>query len=173
VNRRNELLVNNYRLYSENLSKPLTIHLTDTLTYKFNSFIEINKKVVHYDIEYIKFILDKHFEIEIDSNYNANYICLDVWNVSNLQGNFYRGNSKKKIGQAAFTEIANLLEYINVKELSNNYILDGYDFDTVFIEIKFKNGDIKKITDYGYQGTYGLQAVYNKMKKLAQETEWN
>ncbi|PIF32361.1 hypothetical protein CLU81_2889 [Flavobacterium sp. 9] len=172
VNHKNELLVNNYKTDDESISKRETIHYLDTLTYKFNAFIEINKKVVNYDIESIKFILDNNFEIEVYNNQNAYYNCLNTFNASNLKGNFYKGESRKKIDVAYFNELEKMLEYINVKDLPNEYTLDGYDFPTVWLEIKFKDGSIKKIKDYGYQGTYGLNAIYDKMKKIALEIDW-
>jgi hypothetical protein len=172
VNNRNELQVNNYKIEIKNVSEEKVIHFTDTLTFKFNSFIEINKKKANYNIEYIKYILENNFEIEIDKDQNAHYSCLDSLNVSNMKGNFYKGESRKKIAKAHFNEIKKLLEYMNAQDLPNEYTLDGYDFSTVWLEIKFKDGSVKKIRDYGYQGTYGLNAVYDKMKKIALETDW-
>ncbi|TDW46617.1 hypothetical protein EV144_106291 [Flavobacterium sp. 270] len=172
VDNKNELLVNIYKTDIETVSKQQMTHFIDTLTYKFNSFIERNNKVVNYDIQYIKFTYDNNFEIEIDNNQNAHYTCLNVLNVSNLKGNYYKGESRKKIDKAIFKEISKLLEYINVLDLPNEYTLESYDFSTVWLEIKFKNGNIKKIKDYGDQGTYGLNATYNKMKKIALQTDW-
>lgn len=173
VNNKNELLVNNYKTDPETISKRQIIHFKDTLTYKFNSFIEMNKKVINYDIEHIKFISDNNFEIEIDNNQNAHYTCLDTLNISNLKGHYYKGESRKKIDKVIFKEITELLEYINVQDLPNEYTLDGYDFPTVWLEIKFKNGSVKKIKDYGFQGTYGLNSIYNKMTNIALEIDWN
>ncbi|WP_264529284.1 hypothetical protein [Flavobacterium sp. N502540] len=172
INNKNELLVNNYKTDAETVSKGETIHFIDTLTYKFNSFIEINKKVVNYDIEHVKFILNNNFEIEIDNNKNAHYNCLDTLNASNRKGNFYKMESRKKIAPIYFDEIEKILEYICVKDLPDEYTLDGYDFPTVWLEIEFKDGSIKKIKDYGYQGTYGLNTIYDKMKKIALEIDW-
>lgn len=172
INNKNELLVNNHKTDVETVSEQRATNFIDTLTYKFNSFVEMNNKVINYDIKSIKFISDKDFEIEIDNNQNAHYTCLNILNVSNLKGNYYKGESRKKIDKSIFEKIKELLEYINVQDLQNEYTLDGYDFSTVWLEIKFKNGSVKKIKDYGYQGTYGLNAAYNKMKKIALETDW-
>jgi hypothetical protein len=172
VNNRNELMIYNYKTNSEYVLQDKIIHFVDTLTYKFNSFIEISKKNVTYDIEYIKYTSHNNFEIEIDNNENAYYRCLNVFNISNLKGDFYKGESRKKISPSYFKEMKNILEYINVQDLSNEYTIDGYDFSTAFLEIKFKDGSIKKIKDYGYQGTYGLNAVYSKLTKIALETIW-
>lgn len=172
VDGKNELLVNNYKTDYESVSKLQLNHFTDTLTYKFNAFVEKNKKVADYDIEYIKFIFENNFEIEIDYSQNAHYTCLNAVNVSHLNEKFYKGESRKKIDKDVFNNISKLIEYINVLELPNEYSIDGYDFSTVWLEIKFKNGDIKKIRDYGFQGTYGINAVYDKMKKIALQTNW-
>ncbi|MBF4508745.1 hypothetical protein IRZ83_18890 [Flavobacterium sp. JLP] len=172
VDNKNELLVNNYKTDLETVYKLKMIHFADTLTYKFNYFIEKSKKAVNYDIQHIKFISENNFEIEIDKNQNAHYTCLNVLNVSHLKGNFYKGESRKKIDKTIFNDISKLLEYINVSDLPNEFAIDGYDFSTVWLEIKFKNGTVKKIKDYGYQGTYGLNATYDKMKNIALQTDW-
>lgn len=173
VNNKNELLVNNYKTDAETISKEQTIHFTDTITYKFDSFIELSNKPANYDIESIKFTSDYNFEIEIDNNQNARYKCLNEFNVSNLKGDFYKGESDKKISPAYFNEIKKMMNYISIRDLSNEYTLDGYDFSTVRLEIRFKNGSVKKIQDYGYQGTYGLNAIYNKMTNIILETNWH
>lgn len=172
IGNKNELLVNNYKTDPETVSTEKIIHFVDTLTYKFDSFIEKNNKPANYDIQYIKFISDNFFEIEIDNNQNAHYTCLNIYNVSSLKDNFYKGESSKKIDKVIFKDISELLDYINVSDLPNEFSIDGYDFSTVWLEIKFKNGTVKKIKDYGYQGTYGLNAVYNKMKNIALQTDW-
>lgn len=172
VNNKNELLVNSYKTDAESVSKEEIIHFTDTITYKFDSFIELKKKDVNYDVESIKYVCDRNFEIEIDKNHNAHYKCLNTLNVTYQKSNFYKGESTKKINLTYFNEVEKMLEYISVKDLSEEYTLDGYDFSTVWLEIKFKDGSIKKIKDYGYQGTYGLNAVYDKMTKIALEADW-
>jgi len=173
INNKNELLVNNYKTDAETISKEQTIHFIDTLTYKFDSFIELSDKPANYDIESIKFISDYNFEIEIDNNQNAHYKCLDKFNVSNLKGDFYKEESNIKISPVYFNEIKKMMDYISIRDLSNEYILDGYDFPTVRLEIRFKNGSVKKIQDYGYQGTYGLKAIYDKMTNVVLETHWD
>ncbi|MBS7252995.1 DUF6438 domain-containing protein [Flavobacterium branchiicola] len=174
VNNKNELLVNNHKTDIESIETEKTIHFLDTLTYKFDSFIEISNKNTNYDIESIKYISDNNFEIEINKDQDASYNCLDSLSFSNMKGHFFKGQSRKKIDKAYFNTIKKLLEYINVRDLSNEYTLkDAFDFSTVWLEIKFKDGSIKKIKDYGYQGTYGLKAVYDKMTKIAKETKWD
>ncbi|RZJ52353.1 MAG: hypothetical protein EOO44_12055 [Flavobacterium sp.] len=172
VNNKNQLLVYSYKTDIETVKKGLNIQFTDTLTYKFDSFIEHSNRKVSYEIQSVKYIWDHNFEISIDYNQNAYYKCLNSLNVSNLDGNFYKGISEKKIDPSYFNDIEKLLEYMHVKDLANEYAVEPYDSSTVWVEIKFKDGSVKKIKDYGSQGSYGLNAFYNKMTKLAQQIKW-
>ena len=62
--------------------------------------------------------------------------------------------------------------YIRVKDLSNEYSINGYDFEEIYLKIKFHDGSFKEIKDYGFQGTFGLNSVYSKLIKIATETDW-
>lgn len=168
VNKKKQLLINNFKT---NLEEE-TVHYMDTITYKFNSFVELNDKIANYNIEKIKFTVDYNFEIEIDNKGNAYYKCLDEFNITHLKGNFYKGNSNKIISLSSFNELKELLNYIRVKELSDQYSINGYDFTSTRLKVTFEDGSIKEINDYGFQGTFGLKAAYEKLTQLAREINW-
>jgi len=58
-----------------------------------------------------------------------------------------------------------------VKELKNNYSVNWTDDQTSTLTIIFKDHSRKVIRDYGMQGTFGLSAMYTKLKKIG--AEWN
>jgi hypothetical protein len=143
----------------------------DTLTYKFNSFIEINsQKKVDYEIESIAYKTNHStgfspvFELKINNQGYANF--------NGVQYNNFQGISSKPISIELFNELKELLEYIKVKKLENNYEVPWTDDQTAILKIKFIDGSIKEIKDYGLQGSFGLKTVYSKLTKIATETDW-
>jgi hypothetical protein len=173
IDKKTELLLYDYRTQIERTKKGSAIHYVDTLTYKFGSFIEKNtSKKQDYNIESIKFNVRQHFSLEIDHQGNAYYNCPEKIFMNRLYENNYVGKSNKKIPIEKYNELEQLLNYINVKGLLNTYEIDSSDYTTVILTIKFKDGSIKEITDYGADGSYGLNAVYSKLTKIAAETNW-
>ena len=142
----------------------------DTLTYKFQSFVELNDEPANYEIEKVEFksgpcdgscpvfslVLDASGKVEFDGAYYVNF----------------QGKSSKALGTGLFNEIASMLKYIRVKDLEENYQVTWTDDQTAILEVTFSNGEKKRIRDYGMQQTYGLMAVYNTLTKVALETDW-
>lgn len=173
IDKKTELLLYDYRTQIERTKKDSAIHYIDTLTYKFGSLIEKNRiKKQDYNIESINFNVRNHFSLEIDNQGNAYYNCPEKIFMNRLYENNYVGKSNKKIPIEKFDELEQILKYINVKDLLNTYEVDSSDHTTVILTIKFKDGSIKEITDYGSDGSYGLNAVYSKLTKIAIETDW-
>ena len=123
VNKKNQLLINNFKVERNNDADEVVIHYEDTITFVFNSFIEMNNDVADYDIENVKFILDHNFEVEIDNKGNAYYNCLNEYNVIRLKGDLYKGKSKKLISLNYFKELKDLMNYIKIKDLGNWLVL--------------------------------------------------
>ncbi|CAM2872310.1 DUF6438 domain-containing protein [Flavobacterium frigoris] len=173
IDKKTELLLYDFRTQIERTKNDSTIHFIDTLTYRFDSFVEKNPiKKRDYDIESIKFNMRYYFTLEIDSQENAYYNCPEKIFMNPLYENIYVGKSSKKIPIKKFNELEKLLKYIDVKNLSNMYEIDHTDYITTILTIKFKDGSIKEITDYGSDGSYGLNATYSKLIKIATETNW-
>ena len=142
----------------------------DTLTYKFQSFVELNEEPANYKIEKIEFksspcygtcpvfslVLYSSGKVEFDGAYHVNF----------------QGKSSKAIGTGLFNEIASLLKYIRVKDLEEIYQVTWTDDQTAILDVTFSNGEKKRIRDYGMQQTYGLMAVYDKLTEVALETDW-
>jgi hypothetical protein len=173
IDNKTELLLYDYKTALERIKKDGPMHCIDTLTYKFGSIIERNTTTKqHNNIEYINFNLRFNFSLKIDKQGNANYNCPEKIFMNRLYENNYVGNSNKKIPIEKFDELDQILKYINIKDLQDTYEVDSSDHTTVILTIKFEDGSIKEIRDYGADGSYGLNAVYSKLIKIATETDW-
>ena len=149
-------------------SKELIIK--DTLVFKFQEFVEFNKNPIKYKIK------------EIEFQTSGCYGSCPVFNLKiNYKGNAkfngqayikHKGKSEKKIPINLFNEIQELLEFIEVKKLKDNYSVTWTDDQTSFLTVRFNDNSVKKIRDYGMIGTFGLMAVYSKLGKIGKETEW-
>jgi len=143
---------------------------TDTLIYKFESFVEFNKTEAKYNIHSIKFHSGMclgtcpDFDIEIDKYGQATY---NAGMYSPNQGIF-----EGKIQSKDLDAILNLLNYINVKRLRDNYSVSWTDSPTCTLTIKFSDGSVKKIQDYGEEGTFGLRSVYSLFFALRGNQDW-
>ncbi|UWY28883.1 DUF6438 domain-containing protein [Flavobacterium sp. TR2] len=143
----------------------------DTLTYKFNDFIEINTgNKLRYDVISIEINTNGCFgdcpsyDLKINQDGQADFKGKSFMN--------FEGSSTKKIALSYFTELVKILEYIKVKELNNNYDVDWTDSQTTILKITFSDGSVKEIRDYGMQGTFGLRLIYSNLFKIASATNW-
>jgi hypothetical protein len=144
--------------------------IKDTLVFKFQEFVELNKNPRKYKIK------------EIEFQTSGCYGSCPVFNLKiNYKGNAefngqaymkHKGKSEKKIPINLFNEIQELLGYIEVEKLTENYSVAWTDDQTSFLTIRFNDNSTKKIKDYGMIGTFGLMAVYSKLIEIGKETEW-
>ena len=146
------------------------VTMIDTLIFKFDSFIELSRaKNPGNEIESIEiktgycFGSCPVFSLKMSKNGMADF--------EGIAFTKYIGKSSKKLPQKYFKELKGLANYINVKELENNYSVNWTDDQTSTLTIIFKDHSRKVIRDYGMQGTFGLSAMYTKLKKIG--TEWN
>lgn len=141
----------------------------DSITYRFNSFIEYNRSPRKIKIESIKISRERCFgscpiyDLTIDSNSQA---------VLYAKGHMkQRGLVKAKIDQRSFDEIIDLISYLNPDSLKAAYSIGATDNPAANIEIKY-NGKLKQIHDYGLEGSLGLQQFYLLIKILIEDQNW-
>jgi hypothetical protein len=144
--------------------------IKDTLVFKFQEFIELNKNPTNYKIKEIEFQTSgcygtcPIFNLKINHKGNAKF-----------NGQAYikhKGKSERKIPIKLFSQIQELLEFIEVKKLKDNYSVTWTDDQTSTLTIRFNDNSVKKIRDYGMIGTFGLMAAYSKLIEIGKETEW-
>jgi len=142
----------------------------DTLIYKYDAFIEKSKKAASYVIDSI--IVENSsclgscpsFTLAINKDRSAFYNAA-----------FYNpvdGKFTAKIGKANYINILNLINYINIKNLKDNYAVPWTDDQTATLRIKFKDGSVKQIRDYGEFGTFGLNKLYKMLSALRTNQNW-
>jgi hypothetical protein len=171
VQDKNELRIRKVNLpfdFDDDIEKYIKI---DTLTYKFDSFIELNDKVI---------IDNKIKSVEIKTDYCFGTcpvfkLIIDKNGLAEFDGigfTKFNGKSIKQLDLKCVGEIFDLLNYIEIKKLNDYYEVNYTDASTATLDIFYEDGSIKKIKDYGLSGTYGLSALYSKLTKIGTETEW-
>lgn len=143
---------------------------TDTLVYKFDNFVEYNPAPVPVQLLNINcstspcFGSCPVFELTIKSNGKATYINYN--NTTNEQ--IFTGN----IVANKLKQITDLLGYINIRQLKDNYAVNWTDDQTVNLTITFADGSSKTIKDYGMRGTFGLSRLYELLFDLRISQTW-
>ncbi|MES2377803.1 MAG: DUF6438 domain-containing protein [Bacteroidota bacterium] len=169
---------------------------TDTLVYKFNSFVEVNNRPAHYNIDSITYSTvwgwkgrdntpppntDSDQNLVIDRAGNATYSN----NRSSTTYTFTSGSKrpprnpktdlgifKGKIKSSDLNEIYDLINYIDIQKLKDKYAISWTDDTTCYIRVKFIDGTVKYIADYGGQGTFGLKSLFHKLFALRDSQDW-
>jgi hypothetical protein len=86
--------------------------------------------------------------------------------------NKLKGDFKSKITADRLSEIMNVLNYIKINGVDNDYRVLWTDDQTATLTIKFSDGHKKTITDYGMVGTFGLQKLYSLLFDLRDNQSW-
>jgi len=142
----------------------------DTLILKFGDFVEFNSKTDNLKIKEIKlktsgcFGRCPIFEITVLSDRSATYNAIKF---NDRQGLF-----KAKIDSISFYKLLKTINYIKLLSLKDYYSVDWTDDETVDIEVLYDNGRLKRISDYGAIGTFGLENLYNQIFGLRTTQGW-
>lgn len=143
---------------------------TDTLIFKFGGFYEYNPTPDNFDIQEIGFSTSPCFgtcpvfELLIKGDrtakFNAKYY------------NDKKGMFKATVDSASFTNLVTTINYIKLTSLKDDYSVNWTDDQTITLEIKFNNGQVKNISDYGGIGTFGLEHLYDQLFALRKTQKW-
>ena len=158
------------------------------LIFKFGDFIEFNPHPKTYEIEKVEYQTAPCygtcpvFRIEINkdktglfkaSNYNSETEILP------FESPGKPGNSKEIKGvfrtvvrENSYSNIIDLLNYIDFPNLKNNYSVAWTDDQSSTLTITYNNGQKKEIRDYGLIGTYGLDRLYQLFFELRFNQKW-
>ncbi len=141
------------------------------LIYKFNNFIELNDIPVKHNIKQITFTSGaafsstRIFEMNIDSNRRTFY-CHKKYGEKPEIG-------KTIVDTSSFNRIIGMLNYLDFPSLNSQYSEGPVtDLPTANLTILYDNGLVKKISDYGDCGTYGLSALYDELFGLVDTQKW-
>jgi len=155
---------------NKNLFETKEIGQIDTLIYKFGNFVELNKNPSHYKIDSIQFRTSgclgtcPIYKIEIDKNRNAQYTAI-VYNPK--QGKF-----ESVLTKESYNKVIQLINYLSIDGLKDDYQVTWTDDQTAWLRIKFSDGTVKEIRDYGLIGTFGLSSLYQLFSELRENQDW-
>ncbi|MGZ4055466.1 MAG: DUF6438 domain-containing protein [Bacteroidia bacterium] len=144
--------------------------ITDTLALKFGEFYEYNPTPDNFKIEDIIFSTSPCygtcpiFELTIKADRTAKY---DAQEYNDKKGKF-----KTTLDSTSYDKLVQTINYIKLTSLKNKYSVNWTDDQTATLEVKFNNGQIKKITDYGEIGTFGLEHLYDQLFALRKTQKW-
>ncbi len=179
-----------------NFSRPKKEFRTDTLIYKYGNFVELNKSPARYQIDSIVFSTkwgwygnkntppkntDPDQNLEIGSSGKAKYTSSRSSTTYVFTKDFKRpprhpktdlGTFKGKIKKPDLEEIYGLINYLSIKKLNDKYAIQATDLTSCYVHIRFKDGSVKDIADYGGEGTFGLKNLFNKLFALRDSQDW-
>jgi hypothetical protein len=173
TNNKNELLIHTYKTDAKTIQNDEFITYTDTLIYKFNEFIEKNTNPIKNDkIKSVIYTFDKAFEIILNNNGTVQYTCFDPIVSKELELPYSSKSLNKNIEANKIEDIESLVNYINIKNLPNDFSVDAYDVPIVNLKINYIDGSYVEIKDRGLQGTYGLLAIYSKIEDVVKQIDF-
>ena len=143
---------------------------TDTLIFKDDGFIEWNTRPAHYEVRSIIFKTYgcfgscPVFEMKINDNGKATFNAIAY--------NKQKGRFTTIIKKENLSEIISLINYIDLKKLKDQYTVSWTDDAGCNLIVKFNDGSVKKIYDYGMIGSFGLSRLYELFEQLRENQDW-
>lgn len=146
------------------------------LVYKFEEFIEYNRKPSPFSFQLIEYqrggIFEEytHYSLKI---HNDRKIYLRVEGENKYLNDLKTfGTYRTKLSRKEFKKLRNLTGYINLSGLDNKYDINRADIP--WAEIKLTGKDFKnfRILDRGLDGTFGLKALYQYFDNLYKALDW-
>jgi len=159
-----------YDTDAKNLFRMKEVEHIDTLVYQSGDLIELNRNPGHTGIDSIMFRTSgclgacPIFRMLIYKNRKAGYAA---YAYNPTKGVFTAVLTKKY-----FDEIDQLISYLDIKKLKNDYQVTWTDDQTCWLKVNFSDGSVKEIQDYGMLGTYGLNRLYKMITELRTTEDW-
>jgi hypothetical protein len=158
--------------------EPTENFTTRILTVRDTTLIEYNANPTNYNIDKIQFATSpcygtcSIFEIHINKEREAIFIA-DAYNFSHKP---YAPEEKKvfkaTLNTETYNKLTDLINYLDFPKLRDNYAVGWTDSPTSKLIITYNNGNVKKIEDYGLQGTFGLIKLYKYFEELRFNQKW-
>lgn len=161
------LVVAKYNEYSREIDANSK---ADTLILVYGGFYEFNSAPDNFKIDEIRFSTSPCygtcpvFDLTIKGDRRASYNA--------KQYNEREGEFKTTIDSISYHKLVQTINYIKLTTLKDQYSVNWSDDQTVTLEIKFNNGQTKKISDYGEIGTFGLEHLYEKLFSMPKTQKW-
>jgi hypothetical protein len=139
-------------------------HYSSYSTARDTSFVQNNKQMIYAThpvrlaIESVKFSTTQCFgtcpvfQLTINKDGSVNYKGIQYVNKI--------GDYSLVMPKAELSYLISLLDAINPSRLNDHYSVDATDNPTIYLTVRYTNGQTKSIEDYGERGTYGLAVLY-------------
>ena len=148
----------------------LTKETEKTILFKFGEFIEYNPEPDKFRIQKIAFETTGCYgtcpvlEMRIDERRRATYHAIHF--------NERKGNFSSLISLDAFNKLVDTINYLGLKRLKDDYAVGHTDDQAATLTITYDNGQVRKIEDYGMEGSFGLANLYNQLFDLRTSQKW-
>jgi hypothetical protein len=76
-----------------------------------------------------------------------------------------------RLSNEELKDLSELLQYMALDKLDTNYEVNWTDDQTVFLVVSYDH-KIKRVRDYGKQGTFGLQLLYARLFWYRKKLKW-
>jgi hypothetical protein len=144
----------------------------DTLIYKFGGFIELSKShknSIEFDSVIFKTLSPWMGLVEIPKMKILSNGSMILYRNS---GTYLRdsalwinGIKETRVSKEVINDLKSILSYIDFWDLNADYETKYvYDLSTAITEVYYK-GEMKRVRDYGWHGTYGLSLLYKKINE--------
>ena len=143
----------------------------DTLLWLTKGFVEYNRAPQDYLVTSIRYSTTQCygmcpvFDLAIDQHGAASYDA--------RQYNKRKGRFAATIAPQSLQELWEALNYFDFPRLRDHYAVPATDHPTCTLTIRYGNGQVKTIEDYGEEGTFGLQRVYRLLFDLRESQKWH
>lgn len=157
--------------YDERDAKPIPGSSEKVLVFKFGGFVEYNSKPDNLKVKRIKFGTSGCFgscpvyDLSITQDGSATYVAKRYNKVQ-------EGTYKDTIAPEALATVIETINYLNLSNLKNEYSVPWTDDQASTLEVTYDSGMVKKISDYGMIGTFGLTTLYQQLASFRSSRTW-
>ncbi len=140
------------------------------LCFQSGDLIEYNSSPANHSIEKIEFKTFgcrgrcPVFTLVINADRTAN---LDAGKFTSQKGNF-----RSTLNDTSFNSLMALLRCIDFAKLDSAYRVIYMDAASCQLTFTYDGGKIKRVSDYGMKGTFGLKKLYDVLNKLRETQNW-
>jgi len=158
--------------FVEDVVPPIT---KKDLTFKFGFFVEKNLNPTDHKITKIEYSRGgcfgtcPSFSFELIKD-GKSVFDAEMYNFEDEKK--MEGVYKTQLKEAHWQELTGLLNYIDFPTLSSLYSMGHSGAPGSTLKIVYDNGKIKKISDRGLSGTFGLMQFNNLMLELRENQNW-
>ncbi|HYC40762.1 MAG TPA: DUF6438 domain-containing protein [Chitinophagaceae bacterium] len=142
----------------------------DTLVYRHGGFVEYNATPAQKKIDSISFRTGycfgscPVFSIRLDAEGKAVYEA-GAYNPK-------MGTYSATFSRSFLDELLALVHYVDPARLADDYKVSWAEDQTAWLRVRYADGSVKEIRDYGLKGNFGLRLLYSKFFEMRGSQPW-